>query len=101
MGDPMHHLLPESLRPPSPPRKERARPPMPEPPGAQDPLLRLIQSLEHIRETCYVCDRAPLDDMIADLQRWAAQLSPEVEVPTVQERGRPAGAAREKNAKRG
>lgn len=68
---------------------------MPDTPSNSDPLQRLIRSLEQIRDTCYVCDRAPLEDMIGDLRRWCAELTPEVEVPTVQERAKTAAVARE------
>lgn len=80
-------LVASSPRPRSHPRPH-SHPPMPDTPSHSDPLQRLLRSLEQIRDACYVCDRAPLDDMIDDLRRWAAQLAPEVEVPTVQERGK-------------
>lgn len=50
------------------------------------PLAALIQKLEQIREACYVCDRAPLDDMIDDLRRWSSDLAPiDLEIPTARE----------------
>lgn len=51
------------------------------------PLASLIHKLEQIREACYVCDRAPLDDMIDDLRRWSSELAPplDLEVPTARE----------------
>lgn len=51
------------------------------------PLASLIQQLEQIREACYVCDRAPLDDMIDDLRRWSSDLAPplDLEIPTARE----------------
>jgi hypothetical protein len=56
------------------------------------PLQMLIRKIEQIRDACYVCDRAPLEEMLDDLRRWSIDLSPpelqEQEVVTVQERVR-------------
>ena len=55
----------------------------------EDPLQTVIRRLEEIRDSCYVCDRVPIEDMISDLRRWAHQLKPEQaaqEIPTVRER---------------
>ncbi len=51
------------------------------------PLAALIHKLEQIRDACYVCDRAPLEDMIDDLRRWSSDLAPplDLEVPTARE----------------
>jgi len=71
----------------------------------EDPLQSIIHKLVEIRDTCYVCDRVPLDDMISDLQRWATVLAPEKperDVPTVRERVAAASAsARQLKARTG
>ncbi len=42
------------------------------------PLQMLIREIEHLRDNCYVCDRAPLEDLLCDLRRWSLALaSPE------------------------
>lgn len=71
----------------------------------EEPLQSIIDKLEKIRDACYVCDRVPLDDMISDLRRWAAELAPEKperDVPTVRERVAAASAsARQLKARTG
>ncbi|MEZ4363582.1 MAG: hypothetical protein R3B48_25625 [Kofleriaceae bacterium] len=43
--------------------------------GSSSPLAPLIAAVERERDRCYVCDRGPLEEMLADLRRWARQLA--------------------------
>jgi hypothetical protein len=53
------------------------------------PLQPLISTIEQVRDTCYVCDRGPLEDMLGDLRRWARQLEePGLDAATVLARPR-------------
>jgi hypothetical protein len=43
--------------------------------GEKEPLQPLISAIEGVRDRCYACDRAPLEDMLGDLRRWAEHLA--------------------------